>query len=355
MLRFVGFLICFLFCSFPVFAQSENECKPVVSRSLQVLVDQATDLAAANRQPRQRDIERMIDRISSYMDSNNDLCPKEVSALLEFRSAFYLMLQPPRYGDTLADLERILELDALQSLNMAKAAGLAASIYFLYEFDGEAERVLKQHIARRTNANTDTFVQRHTWYRLAAAYYMQEQFESARSAAEKAVYEPEFEAERAFFPLLDNIYQQLGMQKERQNLYSEYQAALPGEQPWAFDLPLTVESSSVAPMLSRADIKFVQIWEINRDAEPKTRFPPAYPDQCQDRVGVTGDKRVTVEFDVSKDGKPQDTRIVSSDARCLDQYAEEAVLKWEYLPKKLNGEPLVRKNVRTTFVFRLVN
>ncbi|MCI5048382.1 MAG: energy transducer TonB [Aquisalinus sp.] len=90
----------------------------------------------------------------------------------------------------------------------------------------------------------------------------------------------------------------------------------------------------------------------DRDAQPLVRIPPQYPDRCQGR-GNAGDKRVTVEFDVTPDGQTTNPRVVSTDDSCLNRYAERAVLNWKYQPKIVDGEATPRFGVRTTFVFRL--
>lgn len=90
----------------------------------------------------------------------------------------------------------------------------------------------------------------------------------------------------------------------------------------------------------------------DRDAQPLVRIPPQYPDRCQGR-GNPGDKRVTVEFDVTPDGQTTNPRVVNTDDSCLNRYAERAVLNWKYQPKIVDGEATPRFGVRTTFVFRL--
>ena len=82
---------------------------------------------------------------------------------------------------------------------------------------------------------------------------------------------------------------------------------------------------------------------------PLERVPPIMP-PIAERSG-----RVVVKFNVSDDGKPMDTEVVSSTERLFERSALESVSKWTY-SKKVGDEPEnARKGIITTITYKLAN
>ena len=83
--------------------------------------------------------------------------------------------------------------------------------------------------------------------------------------------------------------------------------------------------------------------------KPIIRALPIYPDELR-LNGVTG--WTEVEFDIDKNGRTRNIRIVDSDPkRAFDQVSRDTVRKWKYQPRKANGKPIAVKAVRSKLTF----
>lgn len=91
--------------------------------------------------------------------------------------------------------------------------------------------------------------------------------------------------------------------------------------------------------------------EEDLDATPRLRYRPSYPDRCVIRADQV--ETVLLEFDVAANGKTQNIRVIESTNPCLNNSAIEAVEKWRYYPKVIDGEPVVREGVRAIIEFVL--
>ncbi len=87
------------------------------------------------------------------------------------------------------------------------------------------------------------------------------------------------------------------------------------------------------------------------DAQPIYRVPPKYPDFCQRLAGL--EEYVVLEFDVSTKGKPEKPRVLETSKSCFNRSAINALTKWKYDPKTVDGVPVVRKNIVTRITFLL--
>ena len=68
-----------------------------------------------------------------------------------------------------------------------------------------------------------------------------------------------------------------------------------------------------------------------------TKVQPVYPASAK-AAGIQG--TVDLEVAISKEGVPEDIRVVSSPSDDITQSALEAVRQWRYRPTLLNGEPI---------------
>ncbi|MCI5047187.1 MAG: energy transducer TonB [Aquisalinus sp.] len=338
------FVVNILYLPTVAFAQEDKDCRTIF------LQEETQDfLKKINRYQNTSDENvRAIAEITEFLNSK-DICPKDKATLLEARAGYVLKTEPVDYGAAVDDLEAAFSLNALGVDRDQDIVGLASFIYFAYGFYDDAERILGQIITRAEEKSQP--IQRHTKFRYAASLYAQEKFSAAKEPAYAAVFQPIFEPEKSFFGILDSIYYELGENDRRQELYSAYNQAFPQEERYDF-------SAGQLPDVARIDASTFDILGIaqrNRNAVVERRFPPEYPDGCQnvDRTPVGENLRIKVRFDVMPTGKVDNARVVESDYDCLARPAIKAVQQWIYKPKLVNGEPVIHPDVETVFVFRL--
>lgn len=80
------------------------------------------------------------------------------------------------------------------------------------------------------------------------------------------------------------------------------------------------------------------------------RVSPVYPRRMAER-GIEGD--VTVEFTITVEGTVVNPRVISSTNPGFEQAALNAVSRWRYRPRLVNGQPVEQTGVRVTLQFRL--
>lgn len=89
----------------------------------------------------------------------------------------------------------------------------------------------------------------------------------------------------------------------------------------------------------------------DRDVVPLVRIEPDYPTRAEQR-GIEG--WVTVEFTITPAGTVEDPSVVAAHPpRVFDAAALQAVRKWKYNPKILNGEAVAREGMQVTLLFEL--
>lgn len=88
---------------------------------------------------------------------------------------------------------------------------------------------------------------------------------------------------------------------------------------------------------------------IDREAAPLVRIEPKYPQDAL-KNGVKGE--VTLSFKVTSGGNTKDIKVISSTPEgVFDQVSVNALKKWKYMPKCING---VNQNepIETTLTFK---
>ena len=85
------------------------------------------------------------------------------------------------------------------------------------------------------------------------------------------------------------------------------------------------------------------------DARPLSRTQLGYPEKCF--AGADAREMVTVEFDVSTDGKPAALRVIQSTNDCLNRTALDSIEQWRYRPRLVGGAPVERKGVQTSLTY----
>ncbi len=91
------------------------------------------------------------------------------------------------------------------------------------------------------------------------------------------------------------------------------------------------------------------------DAIPLVRVAPIYPERAASR-GTEG--WVVVQFNVLKSGQvdPKSVIVVESQPPgVFDRAAINAVKRWKYKPKVVNGQPVERVGIQTQLTFELQN
>lgn len=91
----------------------------------------------------------------------------------------------------------------------------------------------------------------------------------------------------------------------------------------------------------------------NQDETPIVRVAPQYPTRALDS-GTEG--WVIVQFDIMKSGQVDPDSVVVVDShprRVFDRSAINAVKKWKYRPKTVNGEPVRREGIQVQLTFDL--
>lgn len=90
---------------------------------------------------------------------------------------------------------------------------------------------------------------------------------------------------------------------------------------------------------------------VNFDARPITRVPPLYPERCM--RGAEDMETVHMRFDVTGQGATENIEVIESSSRCLNSPAINAVERWIYRPKLIDGAPARRDGVETLITFYL--
>jgi protein TonB len=87
------------------------------------------------------------------------------------------------------------------------------------------------------------------------------------------------------------------------------------------------------------------------DVLPLVRIPPDYPPRALSR-GIEG--WVRVQFTISVNGSVKDAIVVAADPEgVFDQAALNAIARWRYNPRIVNGEAVERVGVQTEIRFEL--
>ena len=84
------------------------------------------------------------------------------------------------------------------------------------------------------------------------------------------------------------------------------------------------------------------------DAIPLVRVPPEYPMRAEQR-GLEG--WVTVEFTISATGSVKDPKVVDSTSSIFHRAALNAIRKWKYNPKVVDGKPMEQPGIQVTLDF----
>ena len=89
----------------------------------------------------------------------------------------------------------------------------------------------------------------------------------------------------------------------------------------------------------------------DRDVIPLVRINPEYPNRARER-GIEG--WVQVQFTITPGGTVADAKVVDADPKGLfERAALEAISRWKYNPKVVDGRPMERRGVMVVLTFKL--
>jgi periplasmic protein TonB len=83
---------------------------------------------------------------------------------------------------------------------------------------------------------------------------------------------------------------------------------------------------------------------------PIVQVAPQYPRRAMDR-GLEG--FVLLEFTVTRDGTVRDPRVIESSSTLFERAAIDAVMRFRYRPRVIDGEPVEVPGVKFRMVFEL--
>lgn len=107
---------------------------------------------------------------------------------------------------------------------------------------------------------------------------------------------------------------------------------------------------SVVPTFDRSNMGQISVG-ADRDVVPLVRINPEYPTRARER-GVEG--WVQVEFTITPAGTVADAKVVDADPKGLfERAALEAIGRWKYNPKVVDGRPMERRGVQVVLTFKL--
>jgi len=89
----------------------------------------------------------------------------------------------------------------------------------------------------------------------------------------------------------------------------------------------------------------------DRDVIPLVRINPEYPSRARSR-GIEG--WVQVEFAITPAGTVADAKVVDADPKGLfERAALDAISRWKYNPKVVDGRAMERRGVQVVLTFKL--
>ncbi|HPE31972.1 MAG TPA: TonB family protein [Parvularculaceae bacterium] len=98
--------------------------------------------------------------------------------------------------------------------------------------------------------------------------------------------------------------------------------------------------AAVMPVQSRAQFGVAP-------AKPLERAKVVYPEECPS----TADQTVDVMYDITSEGTTENIRVVRSTDSCFDNAAVDAVRKWRFEPRTVNGKPSPEYDRATRITF----
>ncbi|MEM9988315.1 MAG: tetratricopeptide repeat protein, partial [Pseudomonadota bacterium] len=204
-------------------AENERRSKLTVTSRTGIALTDAINLY--NSDPPQ--LQAAINKLGEIL--SRDLNKYDESTALEIRGQLYYQVE--NVQASIRDFNRVLQIDELPYERLQRIRFNLAQIYFQ---EGQYDRTIsfmRQYMADDPSARQDT----NALYILAVAYSQQEDFRNARKPAEDALRYAE-KQQKKNYDLLNLIYSELGLTREREGLLERMVQAFPNEKPYWIQL-----------------------------------------------------------------------------------------------------------------------
>lgn len=106
---------------------------------------------------------------------------------------------------------------------------------------------------------------------------------------------------------------------------------------------------NIKPSMNMGDTNFI-LAPSSGDYLPLVRIAPIYPENAR-RRSIEGN--CIVQFDVNEQGATRNVRILECDSRYFHRSSINAVSRFKYQPRIVNGKAVAVKNVKTRFKYHL--
>jgi len=106
---------------------------------------------------------------------------------------------------------------------------------------------------------------------------------------------------------------------------------------------------NIKPSLNMSGTNFI-LAPSSGDYLPLVRIAPIYPENAR-RRSIEGS--CVVQFDVNEQGATRNVRILKCDSRYFHRASINAVSRFKYQPRIINGQAVIVKDVKTRFKYRL--
>ncbi|MEM6649398.1 MAG: tetratricopeptide repeat protein [Pseudomonadota bacterium] len=203
--------------------ENERRSKLTVTSRTGIALTDAINLY--NSDPPQ--LQAAINKLGEIL--SRDLNKYDESTALEIRGQLYYQVE--NVQASIRDFNRVLQIDELPYERLQRIRFNLAQIYFQ---EGQYDRTIsfmRQYMADDPSARQDT----NALYILAVAYSQQEDFRNARQPAEDALRYAE-KQQKKNYDLLNLIYSELGLTREREGLLERMVQAFPNEKPYWIQL-----------------------------------------------------------------------------------------------------------------------
>ncbi|MBY5991111.1 energy transducer TonB [Ferrimonas balearica] len=156
---------------------------------------------------------------------------------------------------------------------------------------------------------------------------------------------------------------------ERPEQLNRRSRALPEPPPPLPELPQAqvVENASAAPVELALDLPSLsldgpgdisvampakgELATADRQAMPLYRVEPAYPQRA---LRMRAEGYVVMEFTIDEQGRPRKISVLESEpVRLFDQAAMQALARWKYQPKMVDGQPVAQPGQTAKLEFKL--
>jgi len=155
-------------------------------------------------------------------------------------------------------------------------------------------------------------------------------------------------------PVVEEINPRIRDKKIKREVEVTPPPAVPQIEKMVSSLPTTsiVNSSWTIPNLDKVGIAGMQPkFKINRDIQPIFRSNPVYP---QNALARDLEGNCSSVFDVGINGSPFNIKV-NCTASIFERSARNAISKWKYSPKIVDGKAVIMRGVTNSIKYRIAD